>query len=424
MQMEPSQQNIIDDTYSKAIEILEMNTTSIGFSASVEKVDNYFSVWARDHSICTLAACLTEDKRLISTAKKGILFLLRRQIDHGQVPSYIEIEGRKKDFGGFGLITSIDSNLWVVIAAAHLHRLTGDRRFISKSNMIRYKKFYRLFKAFDSNDCGLIEVPKAGDWADVFGRTYHVLYDECLYYQALKDLDYLFSKGIEMNPAMESDKYIRDNIKKRIRWIRKRRPRVKRRINELMWFTKDNIGRIRKEYYIIEGIREMDYDYYQSHLTPFKIDWEKRFDSFGNILAILTGIANRDKSERIIRHVKSNRINHPFPIKSLYPPVFRHEKDWEPIYRLKQQPYTYHNGGIWPVISGLWIHVLEKRGHHRLAEEELWRLADNIRRDQFLFHEYYHGKTGRPCGRVHQAWSAAGYIIAYHSVKDKIRIFS
>ena len=59
--------------------------------------------------------------------------------------------------------------------------------------------------------------------------------------------------------------------------------------------------------------------------------WQKRFDSLGNILAILTGVANDDKSKKIIRHVISNKINKPIPIKSLFPPVFKNEKDWSDI---------------------------------------------------------------------------------------------
>ena len=34
--------------------------------------------------------------------------------------------------------------------------------------------------ALDSNNDGLLEVPEAGDWTDLFGRSYHVLYDEVL----------------------------------------------------------------------------------------------------------------------------------------------------------------------------------------------------------------------------------------------------
>ena len=241
---------MIHEAYEEAVKVLRMNRTTLGFSATIEKVDNYYSIWARDHSICSLAAIMTGDDDLIAAAKKGILYLLTRQIDHGQVPSYIEIENKKRVYGGLGQITSIDSNMWVIIAARLLYKHTRDKRFISKANIQRYKRLYRLLKAFDSNEDGLIEVHRAGDWADVFDRTYHVLYDECLYYQALKDLQTLFQSYLEeYKEASDIAK-----VKKRIRWISRRKPRVKRKINEYFWLTKENISKVKEDYMIFDRI--------------------------------------------------------------------------------------------------------------------------------------------------------------------------
>jgi len=410
---------IIETAYKKALEVLKMNSTKHGFSSTTEKYSNYFSVWSRDHSICSIAVALTDDKELIKTAKTGILLLLKKQLDYGQVPSYIEIENRKVDYGGFGSITSVDSNMWVAIAAAVLHKKTKDKRFITNINMVRYARLYRLLKAFDSNNCGLIEVPKAGDWADIFNRTYHVLYDECLYYEALKSLQYLFICGLDRC----ENEGLRKKINKKIKWIRKRRAKVKKRINNVFWFTKENIPSIFEEYMIYDKIEEKEYGFYQSHLIPFKIHWHKRFESFGNVLAIAVGIANRDKSRKIIRYVKQNKINEPFPMRALYPPVYKNEKGWEPIYRIKEQPHTYHNGGIWPVIAGFWIYALMKKRFSKTALKEINNLAVYLEKNNWHFNEYFNGRTMRAMGRSYQAWSAAGFVIAYHSVKNNPNIF-
>jgi len=413
------QGNIIDEGYEKALEVLRKNVTSLGFSASPERKENYYSVWARDHSICSIAACLTDDEELIKTAKQGVLLLLRKQIDHGQVPSYIEIENRKRVYGGLGSITSIDSNMWIVIASAILRKRTRDRRLISANNMVRYARLYRLLKAFDSNDCGLIEVHRAGDWADVFNRTYHVLYDECLYYEALKALTFLFREA----SAQKNPEEISKRIKKRIRWLSKRRPKVKRRINEFFWFTEDNIPRIMEEYMIYDEIEPAEYNYYQSHLMPFKMYWQKSFEDFGNILAILTNIADKAKKRKIIRYVLENEVNRPFPIRCLDPPVFEGGLGWQSIYKYKEQPYTYHNGGVWPMIAGFWIHALARNRFKRTAKRELRSLAAQLKKQDWMFNEYMHGKTGDPMGKREQAWSAAGYIIAYQSLKKHFSIF-
>ncbi|MFP4403688.1 MAG: amylo-alpha-1,6-glucosidase [Nanoarchaeota archaeon] len=411
---------IVNEGYKKAIEILKKNSTKIGFSASTEKHANYYSIWARDHSICAIAAVLSKDKELIETAKKGILLLLRNQADFGQIPSYVELENKKKVYGGLGNITSVDSNLWVVIAAAFIYKETKDKRFVSDKVMLRYKKIYTLLKSFDSNSCGLIEMPPAGDWADIFDRTYHVLYDEVLYYQALKDLLFLFKYGIGDIQSEDVNK----KIKKRIKWVGKRKPYVKRRINYLFWLTKDNTEKIYEEYMIFDPTPKETYPFYQSHLMPFKHNWAKRFDSFGNILAMATKIANKKRSKKIIKHITKNKINLPVAIRALYPVVYKHERDWQSIYSRKERPHTYHNGGIWPLITGFWIYVLNKNNHPNIAKRDMINLADHLEKTGWKFHEYFHGKTLKPMGRTEQAWSAAGYIIGYHSFNHNMCLFN
>lgn len=403
---------LIQEGYDRAVDLLKQNISELGFSASTVREENYYSVWSRDHAITAIGAYLTGEKDLINTAKKGVLTLLRHQKDHGQLPSYIEIENKKKVYGGLGSITSVDSNMWIVIAAAELYKHTKDRRFISQVNLRRYSAIYRLLKAFDSNDCGLLEVPRASDWADVFNRSYHVLYDECLYYQTLDALIYLFTEGYRHITNEEEKK----NALKRIRWIRRRKPKVKRRINEQFWFTKEKIPRILEEYMIYDPIVPEDYSYYQSHLVPFKIYWHNRIETFGNVLAILTKIADKKKSKTIIDYILKNEINKPFPLKALHPPVHKHHNDWQPIYRFKEQPHKYHNGGIWPVIAGFWIHALVKNDRRNIAKKELKTLAQTLQSQGWQFHEYMHGKTGEPFGKSGQAWSGAAYIFAYHSV--------
>lgn len=410
---------LVREGYEEAIDVMKKNSTKMGFSASTEKVANYYSIWSRDHSICAVAAVLSKDKELIETAKKGVLLLLRKQADFGQIPSYVEIENKKKEYGGFGNITSVDSNMWAVIAAALLYKETKDKRFITDAMMERYRKIYFLLKSFDSNKCGLIEVPPAGDWADIFDRNYHVLYDEVLYYQALKDLLYLFKEGEKIEHSEEIEK----KVKKRIRWISKRKPFVKRKINSHLWFTKETLPKIYEEYMIFDKPAESIYPFYQSHLMPFKHYWAKRFDSFGNLLAIATKIANRDRSKKIINYVLRHEINKPFPMKALSPPVYKHERDWQPIYAKKEQPHTYHNGGIWPLITGFWIYSLNKNKKPGVAKRDMITFANHLKKHKWKFHEYYHGKTGKPMGRSEQAWSAAGYIIAYHSFNHNIALF-
>ncbi|MDD3084189.1 MAG: glycoside hydrolase 100 family protein [Candidatus ainarchaeum sp.] len=412
--------NLIDNAFQEAINVLKVNSTKIGFSASFERSDNYYSVWARDHSICSIASILSKEKDLIEVAKNGLLVLLKNQSESGQLPSYIEIENRKKIYGGLGAITSIDSNMWVLIASAMMYKYTKDKRFISKTNLFRYRKLNLMLKSFDSNQCGLLEVHVAGDWADIFNRNYHVLYDECLYYQALKALIFLFENGLNKI----DDDVLKKKLKKNLKISKKNKFLLKRKINTTFWFTEENIEKIFEEYMIFQKPVLKSFDYYQSHLVPFNIYWQNRFDSFGNILAIISGVANKEKSSKIINYVLEKNINNPFPLTSLFPPVVEREKDWEPIYSKKEKPFTYHNGGIWPLIAGFWVFSLTKLKKRRTALKELELFASILKRDEWLFPEYYNGLTGEAMGKNYQAWSAAGYIIAYKSFKEKTNFFN
>ena len=397
--------------YQKAVEMLQQNVTPLGFSASTEKHVNYFSVWARDHSITALAALLTDDESLHKTAKKGILVLLQKQNETGQVPSYVEIEKKKTVYGGLGKITSIDSNMWVVICAAQIYKKTKDKRFISEKNIIRYKKIYRLLRGHDANNCGLIEVHQASDWADIFNRSYHVLYDECLYYLALKSIAYLYESHLQVYPHCEN----KEKKIKRLRWMKNRYKKVPTIVNNTFWITKENISKITTDYMIHTPLRG-ESPFYQSHIVPFKLEWEQRFDSFANILAILSKIATRSKANQIISFVKSHNIHKPFPLTSLYPIVMETDVDWEPIYYQKEQPYCYHNGGIWPMIGGFWIASLVASKQYTFAVSEFKSLQQTLQSQGWLFNEYMHGQSSQPLGRDNQAWSAAGYIVAYHAI--------
>jgi glycogen debranching enzyme len=404
----------IEKAYEEAIEVLKKNATKNGFSASTEKVVNYYSIWARDHSICALAALQTEDQELIVTAKKGVLHLLQNQSDAGQIPSYIEIEKKTKVYGGLGSITSIDSNLWIVIAAAKIYKQTRDARFLTATQIRRYKRLYRLIRAFDSNNCGLMEVHVASDWADIMQRSYHVLYDECLHHQALKSLTYLFTEY--MKNCKDEDLVIK--IPKHIRWIKTRITQIKPKINADFWFTHESIPKV-KEKYMIYHSNPQPMPFYQSHLMPFEHEWDKRFDTFGNMLAIITGIAPKERRNTILQFVTEHKINEPAPLKVLSPVILPQEPDWHPVYALKEAPNTYHNGGIWPLVTGFWIEALVKGKKNKLAKKELQRFAKLLEDSKWLFPEYFHGETLTPMGRNFQAWSAAGYILGYNALKNK-----
>ena len=407
---------IIEEGYQKSLELLKDNSTQYGFSASAERTANYYSVWARDHAISTLGVVLSANDELISCAKRGIEGILDKQSDNGQVPSYIEVESGDVVYGGLGAITSVDSNMWTLIAASALYKHTEDDDFISPGRLEQYKKLFGLFNVLDINNDGFLEIPIAADWADIFPRVHHVLYDEVLSYEALEALRYVFARAVEENPGL------RVELGPYLAKISDKKKLLAHRINGNLWFTREGIEAIRKQYMIINDIPERDYGFYQSYVMPFRHYWYERFESFGNLLAIITGIADGERRSSIIDHIFDNSINRPFPMKALFPHVRENDRDWEEIYKEKERPHHYHNGGIWPIIGGLWIHVLAKGGHSR-AREEFESFSSALHGQNWGFNEYMHGETGEPMGKERQSWSAAGYIIAYHAFHPECDCF-
>ena len=75
------------------------------------------------------------------------------------------------------------------------------------------------------------------------------------------------------------------------------------------------------------------------------------------------------------------------------------------------------------MIAGFWVKALVKSGRHEEARIQLERMAHVLKDQGWEFHEYLHGKTLEPMGRKKQAWSAAGYILAYHAVTKHIQLF-
>ncbi len=415
---------LVEEAYIKAIKLLKSCVTPYGFTASLLNEENYYAVWARDSSISSLAALQTKDTNLINGAIRSMKTLLKKVAENGQIPSYVEIEKKLTEYGGYGSITSVDSNLWVIITSAQIYKYTKNKTFISDSYIETYIKIMRHVYSIDINHDGLLEVPEAGDWADIFGRNYHILFDQVLYYLALSQFQYLLKVKLENTPNNPENKLIK-KIERYLKKIPSRKFTVKTKLNKYFWLeTDEDKKRLCDKYMIFSAVPQESFSFYQSHLIPFKNYWMHRFDTIGNLLALIADIPNEERSKKIIKYILDNKVNYPVPLSCLHPVVEEGDKDWLEIYSIKERPYTYHNGGTWPMISGFWIEALM---HHsskkKLAEKELKRFAEELEKSEWVFPEYFHGKTGERMGKFHMAWSAAGYIIAYNAVKNNLKVF-
>lgn len=406
-----AQYEFVMDGYEKALQALKRNITKMGFAACslddneiVGTDANYRSVWARDGAIAiTGSISLIDDAEIRECQRITLKTLLDHVTPNGQIPSNVSIDSEKPDYSGVGGICSIDSGLWVIIAFHDFIKASHDIDFLRE----HYDSLMNVMDwlgAQDGNNDALLEIPEAGDWTDLFGRSYNVLYDEVLWYRA----NICFGRMLEL---LGKNEKAGDYIS----WSQI----IKREILINFWPTTKN-----SLYDSITFAEQQfslgDARYLLAQVTPFDFSW--RCDVYGNILAFLYDVVNKEKALQTFRFMWGAGVNDPYPVSNVYPAVNPGDPDWRPYYtvNLLNLPQHYHNGGKWPFVGGAWVRYLNKLGLRNTALNELFKLAElnhqGVNHD-WEFNEWAHGRTGRPMGKSFQTWSITEYIAACHDLK-------
>ena len=409
-ELSPAERDLLAEGYQRALDTLHRNITPKGFSACSLKDNevygtdvNYRSVWARDGAmtvVWTLDIC---DDEVRACQAATLRTLMSKQSPTGQIPANVRIEDDEPDYSGIGNIASIDSGLWLIIAMWRYAHETDDWSIISE-HAHDLQRAMDWLGAHDSNNCGLLEIPEAGDWTDLFARSYHVLYDEVLWYRALvcyaNILDHL-------GDQQRAEDYRRWSL------------HVRDAINQRFWPSSAPDSPLRKQF----GNAQLslgDARYLVAQLTPFGFSW--RCDVYANLLAyMMYDLITKKQAMMTFRFLWGVGANEPAPVRNMYPAVHAGDPEWRDYFtvNLSNLPNHYHNGGIWPFIGGLWVRYINRLGLGELARREMVKLTHLCRQGvqhEWEFNEWHHGETGRPMGKAFQAWSAASYLQACHDV--------
>jgi hypothetical protein len=410
------QPNLSEEGYRRALDLMHQCSTKHGFLATPTKQDNYRRIWGRDSAIIGLAALLSGESDLIEGCRCSLETLAHYQGPHGEIPSNVDPITDRVSYGGTA--GRVDADLWFVICCGEYWRHTGDDGFLDQ--MIEpLEKVRFLLGAWEFNTRGLLYVPPTGDWADEYLQSGYVLYDQLLYLQAQKEFC-----AMHRHLHKTADHDLDDRV-----------ARLKHLIRANYWFpggdkTPDDVY----HEVLYEKGRQAAPHRRGSYWMPFfsPVGYGYRFDAMANSLVILLDVADESQCEALDDYISEKIIHDQVMLLPAFDPVITpKDEDWEDLqvtfsHTFKNAPHAFHNGGLWPLVTGFYAASLAKRGKLELAERYCTGIHAANRMEKegrpWSFPEYLHGKEHTPGGTSSMGWSAAAAVIAEQFASGK-RLF-
>ena len=341
----------------------------------------YPEPYTRDLMFSMLGIGVSENKKLLDSIRNVLKTLSINQTGHGHIPSLVH---DKEDRG------SSDSTPLFLLSVGIFRKVTGEHDFLQNA----VSKALTWMEYQSPSDRNLVAQQPTSDWRDEQWVTGYGLYVNTIVYSYLRLL----------------------GQDKRADMVR----------HDMSRFTITG-GTIHR--HVHEGLVVKHKPYYA--LWSYKIFSSERFDLLGNSLAILSGIASPSRAEEMISWIEeectemrnNNDLAFDLP-PNFFPFIKPEDPDWQLRYSVYNNPGEYHNGGIWPFISAIYVAALVAARKYKLAEEKLMILTKIIRiasndKLEFGFNEWLKAQDGKPMGQDWQTWSAALYLYAVKCVEEK-----
>ena len=333
----------------------------------------YTQVWSRDSNVAMIGASL-HTKEFRNVFAKSLNTLARKQSANGQIPNAVDFIGSIDKPATFA---TIDSSLWFILGENFYKKKFGSALWNAHRKSTDAALKWVRFQ--DAGEDMLPEQLPTSDWMDCFPHKYgHTINTQALYYGAMN--------------AMGK----RQKLKEYKKWV-----------DYYLWSDKPG-------HYLPW--------HWKDHGPKYR-EKEEWFDSLGNVLAIVFGLADRKQANSILDFIGEKGINRPYPLRAIYPPIGSGSAEWRDYFSasLAGEKHSYLNGGIWPFIGGFYVCALVQAKRLDEAEAQLERLARANRLGtkgmDWDFNEWVHPVSGKASGGRHQAWSAGAFLMAYECVK-------
>jgi Alkaline and neutral invertase len=156
--------------------------------------------------------------------------------------------------------------------------------------------------------------------------------------------------------------------------------------------------------------------YLVGNLGPSHLDC--RFFAIGNLMGVISNLVSNAQARSIMDliYLRHEDLLGEMPMKVCYPAL--EGVEWQMVTGCdpKNKPWSYHNGGSWPVLTWMLAAAALKVEHSGLSEqlrEDIIKAGQRLIYDRWP--EYYDGINGRLIGRMarrYQTWSIAGILLA------------
>lgn len=402
------QQTSVPDTeaYQQSLSLLHRCLTPAGFVAASTDVDNYARVWARDGVITSLAALASVDATLLAGVERTLSTLADHQGPHGEIPSNVTVDGKEVSYGR--LVGRVDALLWYVIGvSAFIHHTKRSSRKVRY--WLSVERALQLAEAWEYNNRGLLYTPIAGDWADEYLLQGYILSDLLLYERALYGAGVVFKNKAWQQKAAEL-----------------------RRVLEVNYWPKASLcddPLVYHQHAYRYQAQQSELGYWLPAFSPG--GYSTVFDGLAHALSLTVDLGDEEQRQKVMSYVQSLETETGSALLPAFWPVIQHDDpQWEALEanhlygEVKNQPYLYHNGGLWPMVTGFYALGLMRQGEqeHALRLLNAINEANRQGRDgqEWEFAEYHHGLTHLPLGTQHVAWSAAAGVLAHQSIWQKI----